>query len=83
MSLYNFGEYEESIIEYEKAIELHPNYAALYKNKGDSLYNLGRLEEAIKAYDNVIELEHDYEEAINNRAIVIQQIGSHNDGKVA
>lgn len=50
---------------------------------GVSLYNLGRLEEAIKAYDNAIELEHDYEEAINNRAIVIQQIGSHNDGKVA
>lgn len=34
-------------------------------------------------HDNAIELEHDYEEAMNNRAIVIQQIGSHNDGKVA
>ena len=39
-----------------KAIEINPQDADAWYNKGVALYNLGRYEEAIKAYDEAIKL---------------------------
>ncbi len=43
--------YEEAIKAYDKAIEINPENADAWYNKGFALYELGKNEEATKAYD--------------------------------
>jgi tetratricopeptide (TPR) repeat protein len=61
-------EYGEAIKSYEKAIELKPDYAAAWNNKGSALGDLGRYEEAIACLDKAIEIEPNYAAAWYNRA---------------
>jgi tetratricopeptide (TPR) repeat protein len=43
----------------KRAIQIKPNYAAAWNNKGNGLNNLGRYEEAIKACDEAIQIKPD------------------------
>jgi Flp pilus assembly protein TadD len=43
----NEGRYREAILCFDKAIEIKPNYALAWSEKGFSLRNLGRNEEAV------------------------------------
>ncbi len=61
------GRNEEAIKDYDKAIELNPQYAKAYNNRGKAKAKLGRNEEAIKDYDKAIELNPQLAEAYNNR----------------
>ena len=63
---YSFGEkgdYEKAIENYDKAIELNPNYEEAWYNKGVRLGKLERHEEAIECHDKAIELKPNDEEA--------------------
>jgi len=51
------GRYEESIQAYEKAIEINPNSAAAWYNKGFSLDKLGRHDEASVCYNKAENLK--------------------------
>ena len=61
--LYNMGFKEDAISQYNKAIELNPNYTEAYFNKGVCLSNIGKKNEAIKMYQKAIELYPNYKEA--------------------
>ncbi len=65
----SLGSYEEAIRDYDKAIELQPDYAAAYHNRGLAKNSLQRYEEAIKDYDKAIELQPDYANAWFNRGV--------------
>ena len=58
---------EEAIKDYDKAIELNPNYSDAYNNRGVSKSDLGNNEEAIKDYDKAIESNPNNSDAYNNR----------------
>ena len=57
----NSGQYERAIEDYNKAIELNPNFANAYKCHGDAYYLLEQYERAIEDYNKAIE---DYNKAI-------------------
>ena len=61
MPTFNFR--ERSIEDYDKAIELDPNDAEAYNNRGNSYSDLGQYQRAIEDYDKAIELDPDYAEA--------------------
>ncbi|MFA4974413.1 MAG: tetratricopeptide repeat protein [bacterium] len=61
------GRHEESITDYNTAIELDPNNAAAYDNRGNAELDLKRYEEAIRDYDTAIELDPNDPEAYYNR----------------
>jgi tetratricopeptide (TPR) repeat protein len=65
---YQSNEYELALKAYDKAIELKPDYASAWYNRGFVLDELGRYEEALKAYDKAIELKPDYARAWYNKA---------------
>ena len=74
-TLYNKGQYEESLICFDKAIKLKPDYAECYYNKGNSFYKLRQLEEAIKCYDEATKLNHSHARAYNNKGNCLYQLG--------
>jgi len=57
MPTFNFR--ERSIEDYDKAIDLDPNDAAAYNNRGFSYRRLGQNERAIEDYDEAIKLDPD------------------------
>ena len=76
---YRRGEYELALKAMDKAIELKPDYATAWYNRGVTLGNLGRYEEALKAYDKAIELKPDYAAAWNNRGVALGKLGRHEE----
>jgi tetratricopeptide (TPR) repeat protein len=68
--------YEEALESCERAIELQPDYASAWNNKGIVLNELGRYEEALEAYDRIIELQPDFGTAWYNKGLC--RIGKHN-----
>ncbi|MBC6480408.1 MAG: tetratricopeptide repeat protein [Hormoscilla sp. GM7CHS1pb] len=74
---YNLGDKEGAIADYNKAIEIKPDYALAYNNRGNARYNLGDKEGAIADYNKAIEIEikPDYALAYNNRGLARDDLG--------
>ena len=52
--------FEESIVHYDKALSLNPNYAEAWSNKGNALQEFKRFEESIVHYDKALNLKPGY-----------------------
>jgi len=65
----------EAIEDYNKAVELFPEYAAVYNNRGNLLLALGLVDESIKDFDRAIALAPGYAAAYNNRAGALMRAG--------
>ena len=71
------GKYKEALADYDRAIELHPDYAAAYYNRGNAKQKLGRDEAAVGDFDEAIRLNPDYAEAYGNRGTAKATLGRH------
>ena len=60
---------------YNQAIELQPDYAEAYINRGNALRDLGQLEAAVESYDKAIQLRSDYVETYSNRGVALAELG--------
>jgi tetratricopeptide (TPR) repeat protein len=56
-ALLQMGRHEESIVEFDKAIEIDPAFGAAYRQKGETLLELGRFEEARRCFEQSIEID--------------------------
>lgn len=76
ITLYNQGKYDEAIKCYDKAIELNPQAAEVWYNKGTVFSkNLSRYGEAIQCFDKAIELNPQYIDAWYNRGQALKALG--------
>ncbi len=64
---HNLGDYRGAIQDYNKAIQLNPDYANAYYNRGIAKARLGDYRGAIQDYNKAIQLNPDDAEAYNNR----------------
>ena len=55
------GAHEKAVEDFQKAIELDPEFDDAYKELGDVYLKLGKVEDAVKAYDDVSDRVHDYD----------------------
>lgn len=78
-ALYNEGRFEEAIANYDKALELNPDYYQAWYNHGYILDEVGRQEEAIASYDKSIESKPDFQEAWHNRGLLLDNLGHHEE----
>ena len=71
--------YEEAAEDFTHAIELEPQDAAAYNNRGNALRHLERYNEALADYARAIELNPQYAAAYNNRGGALNHMGRHKD----
>ena len=64
------GEIDSSIISFNKAIELKPDYDEAYFNLGVAFNQTGQLGEAINCYERAISIKHAYPTAHNNLGLI-------------
>ena len=67
-------EYKAAITDYDKAIELNPNFTEAYSKRGNVKFFLQEYQEAILDYDKAIELNPNYYKAYSNRAVSKQEL---------
>ncbi|MDX2201520.1 MAG: tetratricopeptide repeat protein [Hyphomicrobiaceae bacterium] len=60
--------HREAIEDFNRAIQLYPEFAAVYNNRGNVLLGIGAAKEAIKDFDRAIALAPGYAAAFSNRA---------------
>ena len=65
-ALFEKGNFNEAIEEYQKTTELDPDYVDAYNNWGIALANLKKYEEAIEKYKKALEIDPDYVYAYNS-----------------
>ena len=64
--------FEESLVFFDKAMEINPDYYQAWYWKGLALYNLGNYEEALSCYDKSLEINPDYIKAKNAREELVK-----------
>jgi tetratricopeptide (TPR) repeat protein len=69
------GRMEEELAEYQKAVELDPDYAEAHNNLGNSFARRGRAEEAIAEYEKAVALHPRMSTAHANAATLLLKLG--------
>ena len=71
------GQWENAVQEFDKAIQVDPDYAEPYYNRGYSYDELGQYQTAIDDYTMAIQLDPDYAEAYANRGNTYDTLGQY------
>ncbi|MGD9785951.1 MAG: tetratricopeptide repeat protein [Hyphomicrobiaceae bacterium] len=69
------GQTRQAFEDFNKAVQLFPEYAAIYNNRGSLLLRLGQSAEAVKDFDRALVLAPGYAAAYNNRAGALMGAG--------
>jgi tetratricopeptide (TPR) repeat protein len=77
--LFHKKQYELALRAFEKEIELKPDNANAWSNKGGVLNALGRHDEALRACEKAIELKPDYADPWVNKVAVLGSLGRHDE----
>lgn len=72
--LENEKKYEDAIIDFNKAVDLKPDYTEVYLRRGILFKELKRYQEAINDYNKAIQLKPDLADAYNNRGIIFNEL---------
>lgn len=66
---------KDAIEDFNRAIQLYPEYAAVYNNRGNVLLGVGAVREAMKDFDRALVLAPGYAAAFSNRAGAHMKLG--------
>jgi tetratricopeptide (TPR) repeat protein len=64
---YNAGEYQKALDDYDRAIQLDPQYTDAYHNRGRVYYDLKEYQKALADYDSALQLDPNYTQAKDYR----------------
>ena len=71
------GQHDAAFADYDRAIELDPNYAAAYSNRGAAKERLGQHDAALADHNRAIELDPTLAIAYSNRGNAKERLGQH------
>jgi len=71
------GEYDRAILEFNKAIEINPQFIMAYNNRGNAYQDKGEFDQAILDYTKAIEIDPKYASAYTNRGNAFGTKGDH------
>jgi tetratricopeptide (TPR) repeat protein len=73
----NLGNHRQAISDYDRAIEINPQYAEAYNNRGAAYGKLSDQRQAISDFDRAIKINPEYAAAYNNRGFAYGNLGNH------
>ena len=76
----NLEHFEEAFMDYQKAIELNPNFPDIFNNRGYTYNLIGEYEKAILDFDKAIELQKDFLYALCNKGYSNIKLGNLEEG---
>jgi protein O-GlcNAc transferase len=79
--LYKLGKFEESALNYKKAIELNFNYTEAYNNLGVALVELNLKDEAISIYERAIKINGNSIDILINLASLLSELKRYKDAE--
>ena len=57
LALFQKGQVDDAIAQYQKAVEIYPNYVAAHYNLGNALLQKGQLDTALAQYEKAVEID--------------------------
>jgi Tfp pilus assembly protein PilF len=69
------GNHRAAVEDFNRAVQLFPEYAPVYNNRGNTLLALGFTEEALRDFERAIALAPGFAAAYNNRASALLKLG--------
>ena len=75
--LWEGGQSEKALSAYDTSIQLKPDYAEVYNNRGNINSGLGSRDAALDDYDEAIRLNPNFAEAYSNRGVMKLRLGQH------
>lgn len=72
-------DYQTSVISFDHALQIKPDYHQAWYNRGLVLRKLGRNEEAIASFDHASQIKPDYHEAWYNQGISLVNLGRYEE----
>ena len=72
----NRGDYQSAITDFDRVIELNPNYIEAYCSRGMAHFGLGNLDRAIAQFDLALKVAPRHADALNRKGIVLAQQGN-------
>jgi len=76
LALYDKGDLDGAIQEYEEALSIYPNYANALNNLGLALYGKGDIDGAIQSYEEALLVNPNHVNAHNNLGIALADTGN-------
>jgi len=73
--LFQKGQVDDAVAQYQKALEIYPNYVAAHYNLGNALFQKWQLDEALAQYQKAVEIYPNYAEAHINLGNALFQKG--------
>jgi tetratricopeptide (TPR) repeat protein len=77
LALHRKGKWDKAIVDYNKALELNPQYTDAYYNRGICYYKKDEYDKAIADYKKVLELDPQYANAYYGLALTYEAKGEH------
>jgi tetratricopeptide (TPR) repeat protein len=71
--------YDEAIAAYDRALQIQPDLADTWNNRGVVLTRMQRYEEAIASYEQATKIRPHYPDAWNNRGVVLLELQQYQD----
>ncbi|MGL5059819.1 MAG: tetratricopeptide repeat protein [Microcoleus sp.] len=71
--------YEEAILAYDRALQIQPDLADTWNNRGVVLTRMQRYQEAIASYEQATKIRPHYPDAWNNRGVVLLELQQYQD----
>jgi tetratricopeptide (TPR) repeat protein len=69
--------YAEALKAFDKAVQLRPDDAELWRQLGDILVQLARFDQALLSYQHVLKLDPDHPDALYKSGALLNQFGRH------
>jgi tetratricopeptide (TPR) repeat protein len=78
-ALIKLEKYDESITEFDKALDVSPTHDKALENKGAALFRLGNHDEAMKHFDKALGINRNYPPALYGRGLVLYNQGRYKE----
>jgi tetratricopeptide (TPR) repeat protein len=71
LALFNAGNYQQAIAEFDQAIKIAPHFALAYNNRGAAYAQAGQIRLAVDDFNNALRINPYYSDAQQNRELLI------------